>query len=58
LMATEGLEIVPVVDRATRKVCGTLALHELLHGRTRSIERESERLRLFGYVPPEQGGHN
>jgi chloride channel protein, CIC family len=58
LMATEGLATVPVVDRQTRQVCGTLTLHELLHGRTRSIERESERLRLFGYVPPEEGGHN
>ena len=23
-----------------------------------SVERESERLRLFDYVPPEEGGHN
>ena len=58
IMATEGLATLPVVDRATQQVCGTISLNELLHGRTRSVERESERLRLFGYVPPEQGGHN
>jgi CIC family chloride channel protein len=57
-MATEGLEILPVVDRGTKQVCGELSLKDLLHGRGRSRERESERLRLFGYVPPEQGGHN
>jgi hypothetical protein len=58
IMATEGLATLPVVDRATQQVCGTISLNELLHGRTRSVERESERLRLFGYVPPERGGHN
>lgn len=58
IMATEGLEALPVVDRGTRQVCGELSLKDLLHGRGRSKERESERLRLFGYVPPEQGGHN
>jgi hypothetical protein len=57
-MATEGLATLPIVDRATRQVCGTLSLHDLLRGRTRSVERESERLRLFDYVPPEEGGHN
>jgi CIC family chloride channel protein len=57
-MATEGLEILPVVDRGTKQVCGELSLKDLLHGRGRSRERESERLRLFRYVPPEQGGHN
>jgi chloride channel protein, CIC family len=58
LMATEGLATLPVVDRRSRQVSGTLSLQELLHGRTRSVERESERLRLFGYIPPEEGGHN
>jgi hypothetical protein len=52
------LEILAVVDRGTKQVCGELSLKDLLHGRGRSKERESERLRLFGYVPPEQGGHN
>jgi len=58
IMATEGLEILSVVDRTTGQVCGELSLKDLLRGRGRSLERESERLRLFGYVPPEQGGHN
>jgi CIC family chloride channel protein len=58
LMATEGLETLTVVDRSTQQVCGTISLNNLLHGRTRSVERENERLRLFNYVPTEQGGHN
>jgi chloride channel protein, CIC family len=58
LMASEGLATLPVVDRSTRKVCGEISLSDLLRGRTRSLERENERLRLFNYVPPEQGGHN
>ena len=58
IMATEGLGTLPVVDRASQQVCGTISLHELLRGRTRSVERESERLRLFDYVPPQEVGHN
>jgi CIC family chloride channel protein len=58
VMATEGLATLPVVDRSRREVCGTLSLNELLRGRTRSVERENQRLRLFDYVPPERGGHN
>jgi H+/Cl- antiporter ClcA len=58
IMATEGLATIPVVDRTTRQICGELSLTDLLRGRTQSIERENERLRLFNYIPPEQGGHN
>jgi hypothetical protein len=58
LMATEGLETLTVVDRSGQQVCGTISLNDLLRGRTRSVERENERLRLFNYVPTEQGGHN
>jgi H+/Cl- antiporter ClcA len=58
LMATEGLTTLPVVDRGAQTVCGEISLSDLLRGRTQSIERESERLRLFNYIPPEQGGHN
>jgi len=58
IMATESLESLPVVDRDSGQVCGTLSLSDLLRGRTRSIERETERLRLFNFVPPELGGHN
>jgi chloride channel protein, CIC family len=57
VMATEGLATLPVVDRSSRQVCGTISLNELIRGRTRSVERESERLRLFDYVPPGHGGH-
>jgi CIC family chloride channel protein len=58
LMATEGLETLTVVDRSSQQVCGTISLNDLLRGRTRSVEREKERLRLFNYVPTEQGAHN
>jgi hypothetical protein len=57
-MATEGLETMQVIDRGSQQVCGTISLNDLLRGRIRSVARENERLRLFGYVPPEQGGHN
>jgi CIC family chloride channel protein len=52
VMATEGLATLPVVDRSTQRVCGTISLNELVRGRTRSVERESERLRLIDYAPP------
>jgi H+/Cl- antiporter ClcA len=58
VMATEGLATLPVVDRSTHKVCGEISLGDLLRGRTQSMERENERLRLFNYIPPERGGHN
>jgi CIC family chloride channel protein len=54
MMATEGLATLPVVDRKSQQICGTISLSDLLRGRTRSVERESERLRLFGYAPPER----
>ena len=47
IMATEGLAALPVVDRSSRQVCGTISLKELLRGRSRSVERENERLRLY-----------
>jgi len=52
IMATEGLETMPVVDRETGLICGELSLKDLLRGRNRSLERENERLRLFGYTAP------
>lgn len=58
LMATEGLETLSVVDRSTQRVCGMISLTGLLRGRSRAVERENERLRLFSHVPPEVGGHN
>jgi len=58
IMSSEGLETLPVIDRESHQLCGALTVQDLLRGRSRSIERESERLRLFNYVPPELGGHN
>jgi CIC family chloride channel protein len=51
IMATEGLETMPVIDRTTGLACGELSLKDLLRGRGRSLGRESERLRLFGFEP-------
>jgi CIC family chloride channel protein len=41
-------ETIVVVDRKNHLICGTISLKDLLRGRTKSVERESERLRLFG----------
>jgi chloride channel protein, CIC family len=49
LMATEGVASIPVVDRATHRVSGTLTLQDLLRGRSKAIVRERERLRLFNH---------
>jgi hypothetical protein len=49
LMATEGIASIPVVDRATRRVSGTLTLQDLLRGRSKAVVRERERLRLFDH---------
>ncbi|MBB5056161.1 H+/Cl- antiporter ClcA [Granulicella aggregans] len=57
-MASEGLETLTVVDRETRLICGELSLRDLLRGRGRSYERESERLKLSRSLSPEHGGHN
>ena len=53
-MATEGLEVLSVVDRETGHICGRITLKDLLRGRGRSHERERQRLRLFRHVPPKQ----
>jgi chloride channel protein, CIC family len=49
LMATEGVASIPVVDRATHRVSGTLTLQDLLRGRNKAVVREKERLRLFDH---------
>ena len=48
MMAAEGLATRPVVDRKSQEICGTISLTDLLRGRTRSMERETERSRLLG----------
>jgi CBS domain-containing protein len=47
LMATAGVASLPVVDRATRRITGTIAIQDLLKGRSKAVVRETERLRLF-----------
>ena len=42
-MATTGVIRMPVVDRETGKVCGSISAQELLVGRRRAVVRESER---------------
>jgi chloride channel protein, CIC family len=46
LMATEGIASLPVVDRKTQTISGTITLQDLLKGRSKAVVRESERLRL------------
>jgi chloride channel protein, CIC family len=59
LMATVGVASIPVVDRATRRVSGTLTLQDLLRGRSKAVIRENERLRLFDHSNGTDGGeHN
>jgi chloride channel protein, CIC family len=46
LMATEGIVSLPVVERSSQQVRGTITLQDLLKGRTKAVVREHERLRL------------
>jgi H+/Cl- antiporter ClcA len=46
-MATSGVTSMPVVDRETGQVCGRITAQELLAGRRRAVERESERKSSF-----------
>ncbi len=55
LMATEGLTSLPVVDRKTAQINGTITLLDLLKGRSKAVVRENERLRL---VSERENGHN
>ena len=41
-MATTGVTSMPVIDRETRRVRGSISAQELLVGRRRAVERESE----------------
>jgi CBS domain-containing protein len=47
LMATAGVASLPVVERATRRITGSIAIQDLLKGRSNAFVRETERLRLF-----------
>ncbi len=48
-MAMTGVTQMPVVDRATGLVCGSISAQELLTGRRRAVVRESERNRSFQF---------
>jgi CIC family chloride channel protein len=47
LMATEALVSLPVVDRDTGQMSGTITLQDLLKGRSKAVVRETERLSLM-----------
>jgi chloride channel protein, CIC family len=47
LMATEALVSLPVVDRKTDRISGTITLQDLLKGRSKAVTRENERLSLI-----------
>ena len=46
-MATTRVLRMPVVDRETGRVCGSISAQELLVGRRRAVVRESERKSVF-----------
>jgi hypothetical protein len=46
-MATTGVTSLQVVDRESGRVCGSISAQELLMGRKRAVDRESERNRTF-----------
>jgi CIC family chloride channel protein len=50
-MAMTGVIKMPVVDRETGLVCGSISAQELLTGRRRAVVRESERNRSFQLEP-------
>ena len=57
-MATEGVASLPVVDRTAQRINGTITLQDLLKGRSKAIERESERLRLVSHFNSARREHN
>jgi CBS-domain-containing membrane protein len=58
LMATEGIASLPVVDRTTQRINGTITLQDLLKGRSKAVVRENERLRLVSQLDDARGEHN
>jgi len=47
-MATTSVSTMPVVDRSSGAICGQVTLQDLLAGRRRSVQREQDRVRVFG----------
>jgi chloride channel protein, CIC family len=58
LMATEGLASLPVLDRDTKRVHGTITLQDLLKGRNKAVVRENERLRFVSRSNDPRSEHN
>jgi CBS domain-containing protein len=50
-MATTRVMSMPVIDRESGRICGIISAQELLSGRRRAVERESERSRSFQRAP-------
>jgi CIC family chloride channel protein len=50
-MATTRVMKMPVIDRESGRICGSISAQELLSGRRRAVERESERSRSFQREP-------
>jgi H+/Cl- antiporter ClcA len=50
-MATTRVMSMPVIDRESGRICGSISAQELLSGRRRAVERESERSRSFQREP-------
>jgi chloride channel protein, CIC family len=48
IMASEALISLPVVDRKSGRITGTITLQDLLKGRSMAVIRENERLSLMG----------
>jgi chloride channel protein, CIC family len=46
-MAVAGISAMPVVDRESNKIIGSIGLLELLSGRRRAVHRETQRSRAF-----------
>jgi H+/Cl- antiporter ClcA len=54
-MAMTGVMMMPVVDRETSLICGSISAQELLTGRRRAVVRESERNRTFQLESQKKG---
>jgi len=54
-MAMTGVMMMPVVDRETGLICGSIGAQELLTGRRRAVVRESERNRTFKLESQKEG---
>ena len=50
-MTTTRVMNMPVIDRESGRICGSISAQELLSGRRRAVERESERSRSFQRAP-------